>query len=97
MKRRTYNVDINVNGFAIKRVIIDSHYELKHRESVDDKIILQLVEKLDGGEFRAIDNEDEFLYFVNDKIQLGGKFYKLVWLLDKNEIYIGVVNAYRRK
>lgn len=52
---------------------------------------------LDGGEYRPIDQEGPYLYFVNDKMQLGDKFYKLVWLLDKNEIFIGVINAHRRK
>lgn len=97
MKRRSYNVDITVNGYAIKRVIVDPHYELKHSSSIDDKIIIQLVEKLDGGEFRPIDSEGQYLYFVNDKMPLNGKLYKLVWLLDKEEIFIGVINAHRRK
>lgn len=30
MKRRNYKIDITVNGYAIKNVIIDPHYELKH-------------------------------------------------------------------
>ncbi len=97
MKRRSYNVNITVNGYAIKRVVIDPHYELKHSETINDKVIIQLVERLDGGEFRAIERDDEHLYFVNDKMQLHGKLYKLVWLLDENEIFIGVINAYRRK
>jgi hypothetical protein len=37
-----------------------------------------------------------FFYFSTDKIELNGKFYKLVWLLEEDQIYIGVVNAYRR-
>ena len=97
MKRRSYNVNITVNGYSIKRVVIGPHYELKHSETINDKVIIQLVERLDGGEFRAIDNDGQYLYFVNDKMQLHGKLYKLVWLLDKNEIFIGVINAYRRK
>lgn len=30
------------------------------------------------------------------KIDLNGKLYKLVWLLEDDQIYIGVVNAHRR-
>ncbi len=97
MKRRSYNVDIVVNGYTVKHVIIDPHYELKHNSSVNDEIILRLVEKLDGREFRPIETDEPYLYFVNDKIQLDGKLYKLIWLLKKDEIYIGVINAYRRK
>jgi hypothetical protein len=35
---------------------------------------------------------------VKDKIDLDGKLYKLVWLLreDEDEIFIAIVNAYRR-
>lgn len=97
MKLRSYDIDIKVNGYTIKRVVIDPHYELKHSASIDDQIILRLVEKLDGRDFRPIDKDGPYLYFVNDKMQLGGKLYKLVWLLDRNEIFIGVVNAHRRK
>lgn len=37
-----------------------------------------------------------FNYFSQDQIGLNGKFYKLIWLLEENESYIGVINAYRR-
>ena len=46
-----------------------------------------------------IDPDDEktpYAYFVTDKIESGGKLYKLIWMLENHEIYIGVINAYRR-
>jgi hypothetical protein len=46
-----------------------------------------------------IDPDDEkypYSYFVTDKIEYQGKLYKLIWLLEEHEIYIGVINAYRR-
>jgi hypothetical protein len=72
VKRRNYDIAIKVNGYTIKRVVIDPHYELKHSASIDDQIILRLVEKLDGRDFRPIDKDGPYLYFVNDKMQLGG-------------------------
>jgi hypothetical protein len=45
--RRSYAVDIIFNNIAIKRVIIDSHFEKKHADSINDQIILQLVALLD--------------------------------------------------
>jgi len=80
----------------ISKVIIDPHYEEKHADSISDEIIIQLVKTLDG---EVIDPDQEsppYSYFTQDKMELNGKFYKLIWLLEDDQIYIGVVNAYRR-
>lgn len=78
-------------------MIIDSHYELRHKDSINDEIILELVRTLDGAEElpKSIDDEG-FEYYVSDRILFKEKMYKLIWLLHENEIFIGVVNAYRR-
>ena len=78
-------------------MVIDPHYEEKHAESVSDEIIVELVKQLDGKTFRPVDtDEDGFQYFVNDHMELNGKFYKLIWLLQENEIFVVIVNTYRR-
>ena len=95
--RREYLVKISVNGHRISRVVIDPHYELKHSHSISDETILALVNLLDGGRFDPESVGGDFQYFVSDGLPLNGKNYKLIWLIEKNEIYIGIVNAYRRK
>ena len=77
-------------------MIIDPHYEVEHSDSITDQIILSLVGHLDGKDFEPVDRDSPYEYFVEDKILLDGKLYKLVWLLEDHQIYIGVVNAYRR-
>lgn len=96
MSRREYSISIVVNRKQINKVIIDSHYEEKHSESISDEIILQLVNELNGREFEPDDVDTPYSYFIADKIELNGKLYKLVWLLEDGQIYIGIVNAYRR-
>lgn len=96
MKRREYEVGIVVNEKRISKVVIDSHYEEKHAESISDEVILKLVRDLDGREFEPEDEDPPYAYFTTDKMELNGKLYKLVWLLEDEQIYIGVVNAYRR-
>lgn len=75
---------------------IDPHYEEKHAGSVTDEVILELVSQLNGRMFKPVDVDDGFQYFVNDHLEYGGKFYKLIWLLEGEEVYIGIVNTYRR-
>jgi hypothetical protein len=36
-----------------------------------------------------------FSYF-SQEIKLNEKLYKMIWLVEEHQIYIGVVNAYRR-
>ena len=97
MGRRVYQLKLNINGKQLETVIIDSHYEKKHADSVTDEIILALVKQLDGKSFRPIDSDEEgFFYFVNDRLELDQKFYKLIWLMHDEELYVGIVNTYRR-
>ncbi len=51
---------------------------------------------MDGEKFTAESVSPPFKYYKKDRIFLDGKYYKLIWLLEKGQIYIGVINAYQR-
>ena len=46
---RAHHLRNNINGISFSEVLIDTHYELKHKNSFTDKIILGLVQGLDKG------------------------------------------------
>lgn len=97
MVRRSYPIFLTINGRKITKVVIDPHFEVRHKDSINDDIILDLVKSLDMSEEQPVDiDENGFEYFVKDKIELDGKTFKLVWILHINETFIGIVNAYRR-
>ena len=95
-ERRDYKISISVNSRAVTRVVIDPHYELKHGDSVDDDIVLSLVQMLYGKTFTPEAEKDGFHYFKTDPLILDEVSYRLIRLLEKNEIYIGVINAFQR-
>jgi hypothetical protein len=83
-----------VNDHKIVQVVIDSHYEQRHGQSMDDALILALVAKLDGRRELPEEQKGPYSYFAT-LIEHGPKQYRLIWLLEDDAIYIGVVNAYR--
>lgn len=96
MSRRVYLGGLTVNGIYIKRIIIDPHYEEHHANSINDSLIINLVRTLHGEFHMPVDQECSYRYFVKDHIPCDGKHYKLVWLMEEKEFYVGVINAYRR-
>lgn len=94
MGRREYPVNITLNGIFISKVIVDTHYEKKHRKSVNDEIILNLVQTLNGKTYEPVSKKSLYSYFV-DRLSLNNKMYKLIWLLEEDEFYVGIINVYR--
>jgi len=96
MDRREYDINIMVNKVNIQKLIVSAHYEENHPD-ITDEVIIELVRQLDGEEYTPDDIKPSgFEYFVNDGLQLKGKTYRLIWLLKHDELFIGVVNCYRR-
>lgn len=95
MSRREYDLSIVFNEIEINKVIIDSHFEVKHARSINDQIILELVAQLNGLEMTPEDIKPPYSYF-KDTLILNGKKYRLVWLTEEDKIYIGVINAFRK-
>jgi len=93
----SWSADITINQRKISEVIIDPHYEEKHSESINDELVLNLVKALDGGNYIPQTRRGVFEYFVRNDISYGGKLYRLIWTLEDTKIFIGVVNAFRRK
>ena len=95
MSRREFVIKkITVNGLSIKRIVVDPHVD-KHKDITDD-LILDLVRQLDGTDNLPDDVNDNYEYYVN-LLESEGKQYKLVWLLEKGKLYIGILTVYRDK
>ena len=68
--------------------------ELSLRIDISDELILKLVAKLDGSRLVPEDAKAPFEYF-GTLIEYEGKQYRMVWLLEESEIYIGIITVYR--
>ena len=93
--QRTYKIrPIIVNDVRVVQVVIDSHYEEKHGDTMNDELILELVKELDGRREAPEARTGQYSYFAT-LVEHGEKQYRLIWLLEDQAIYIGIVNAYR--
>ncbi len=78
----------------MSKVIIDPHYEEKHADHVNDKLVIELVKMLDG-RIEVPEAEDEGYSYFATLLIFDNKQYRLIWLLEDISIYVGVLNAYR--
>jgi hypothetical protein len=96
VKRKEYKTSLKINGKNINSIIIDRHYRIKHKDTVDDGLILELVKKLDNGIFRIEKSNGDFQYFAVEPVYDDRENpYRLVLLLCASDDYIGVINAFR--
>jgi len=94
MAYRRYEIKpLVVNFKTVSLVVIDEHVD-KHSEHIDDLLILKIVDDLDNQNFLPVQEKDSFQYFTS-KIKTNGKWYKLVWLLEKDLCYIGIITVFR--
>ena len=93
--RRCYKKSMVVNGRCVDEIEIDTHYELRHPDITDD-VILQLVGQLDRLIFHPDRRRDDWAFFVFDRMELEGKWYRLVWCMQDGESFIGVINCFKR-
>jgi hypothetical protein len=93
-ERRKYNLDIVLNKRHFHLLVIDSHYEKKHPD-INDKLILELVEQLNGINIEIADKSDGFKYLAYGMC-FNAKAYRLV-LTNCEEDFLGVINVFRVK
>lgn len=93
MKRETLLIrTISINGKSINRIVIDDHIN-KHPDISHD-VIIDLVRLLDGTEHIPDDIKENYEYFVS-RLELNAKTYKLVWLIESGQFYIGIITMHR--
>lgn len=92
--RNRYDISILFRGIDFNEVIIDQHYTEKHFD-VSDWIILELVKCLHNKSVEIKSDNDKFIYFVAEPLFHNYKPYRLIFLLEKENSYIGVINAFR--
>ncbi len=93
--RPEYALKITINGRNLNRVVIDQHYRLKHGDSMNDEIILDLVKTLDGKKFPPEKTQGENEYFAVQPVYRLEKPYRVILVLCLSDDFLGVVNAFR--
>jgi len=94
-ERPEYPLKITINGRNLSHVVIDQHYRVKHGQSMNDDVILDLVKTLDGKKFPPDRVQGENEYFTVEPVFRLEKPYRVILVLCLTDDYLGVVNAFR--
>jgi hypothetical protein len=86
---------VTINGRPLSRVIIDQHYKEKHAESINDQLILSLIQRIDGNKFQIEEEDGPLQYFRAHTVNSESKWFRLVLLISTESDFLGVINTYR--
>ncbi len=92
---RRYDIDLKMNGERFGEVWIDPHYEEKHKDSINDQLILELAKEVDGW-LITLSAEVSGYRFYEAEGNYQGKAYRLILVIPPDGAYLGIRNAYRR-
>jgi hypothetical protein len=70
-------------------VIIDQHYKISHPE-MSYELILELIKNIDSESAG-----EQFDYYKIEPLYYLGDPYRLIFVLERDEDYLGVMNAFR--
>lgn len=93
MRRVYLTKEFVINGKTLSRVIIDPHVD-KHRDHMSDQLIVELVQLLVDVDHAPCRYSFPFEYYAT-RLYYRGKWLRLVWLLENDSDYLGVITAYR--
>lgn len=93
---RVYTMLLNINGIVFTEAWIDPHYEQKHKDSINDELILELIQIVNFYTFELHDINSEGYEFYEIDVNYLDKSYRLILTFPPHKMYMGVVNAYRR-
>jgi hypothetical protein len=98
VERRFYPLKLWINERWFEGVLIDPHYEKRHSDVMTDEIIMELVTRLNLGQFvpEAI-GPTGIEYFSSEPLRIAEKNFRLVWLIEPGKPALGVINAFRTK
>ena len=85
---------ISVNGIEFQRVLIDwKHISARHPD-IHKSLVLTAADQLNGKHFVPDKTKHPYQYFVS-MLSIERKSYRLIWLIEKNNDYLGIINLYR--
>jgi len=87
---------LNLNEITFTEIWIDPHYELRHKDSINDKLILELLKIVNFFNLDLQDINSEGYEFYQINVNYQDKPYRLILTFPPHKLYVGVVNAYRR-
>ncbi len=92
---RRYDIDLKMNGEHFDELWIDPHYEEKHKDSINDQLILELAKEVDGW-LITLSAEVSGYKFYEAEGYYQGKAFRLILVIPPDGAYLGIRNAYRR-